>query len=97
MKLYMQNSSVNKSNWQISYSRSAEKFLSKLDDKNKRKILDKIASLIVDDKGLDIKHLINTENEYRLRVGDYRIIYARHEQVLIIEIIKIGNRKDVYK
>ena len=46
---------------------------------------------------LDIKFIINSDDQYRLRVGNYRIIYTRDEQVFIIEIIKIGDRKDVYK
>ena len=88
----------NKENqWQIVYSKKSENFLDKLLDKDKRKILNKISLLIIDDKNLDIKFLINSENEYRLRVGNYRIIYSKHEHLLIVEIIKIGDRKDIYK
>ena len=85
--------------WQIVYSKSAEKFLDKLQDKDKKKILDKIFLLSDENANanLDIKYLINSENEYRLRVGNYRIIYTKHFNVLIIEIIKIADRKDVYK
>lgn len=34
---------------------------------------------------------------YKLRVGDYRVIYAIRDEVLIVLIVKIGNRRDVYK
>ena len=50
-----------------------------------------------EEDALDIKFIINSDDQYRLRVGNYRIIYTRDEQVFIIEIIKIGDRKDVYK
>ncbi len=83
--------------WQIVYSRNAEKFLDKLSDKDKKKILNKIFLLTDNDANLDIKYLSGSDDEYRLRVGDYRIIYTKHFKLLIIEIIKIGNRKDVYK
>jgi len=34
---------------------------------------------------------------HRIRVGDYRIVYEIHEDRLIILIVKVGHRKDVYK
>jgi mRNA interferase RelE/StbE len=34
---------------------------------------------------------------YRLRVGDYRIIYEIRRQQLIVNVVKIGHRKDVYR
>ena len=39
--------------------------------------------------------LKGTKN-YRIRVGDYRIIYGIFDNILLIEIINIGHRKDVY-
>ena len=36
-------------------------------------------------------------NTYRLRVGDYRILYTVDNDVLIIRVIEVGNRGDVYK
>jgi len=40
---------------------------------------------------------VSEENLWRLRVGDYRIIYLIEDDIKIIEIRKIGHRKDVYK
>ena len=34
---------------------------------------------------------------HKVRVGDYRIIYEIHSDILIILVVKIGHRKDVYK
>ncbi len=45
----------------------------------------------------DIKALSGRENEYRLRVGDYRVIYSVYDDVLTVEVLTIGNRGDVYK
>jgi len=43
------------------------------------------------------KKLKETENTYRIRTGNYRIIYSIINKELIIEVIKVGHRKDVYK
>ena len=88
------------SSWQILYTNSADKFLTKLSKRNKKdyeKIKNQIVRLIDEEDILDVKFIINSDDQYRLRVGNYRIIYTRDEQVLIIEIIKIGDRKDVYR
>ncbi len=34
---------------------------------------------------------------YRIRVGDYRIIYEIFDEVLLVDIVELGNRKDVYR
>lgn len=39
----------------------------------------------------------STENLYRIRVGDYRIIYTIDDEIKIVEVSKIGHRKDIYK
>jgi len=44
-----------------------------------------------------VKLLHATERFYRLRVGDYRVIYLIEGRRLVILVIKIGHRKDVYK
>ena len=42
------------------------------------------------------KKLTNDE-KYRVRVGNYRILYEIHEDIITVEVVKIGHRKDVYK
>lgn len=44
----------------------------------------------------NVKALKGT-SAYRLRVGDYRVIYELHDCVLTIEIIEVGHRKEVYQ
>jgi len=36
-------------------------------------------------------------NLYRVRVMDYRIVYSIHDEIIVVEIIKIAHRKDIYK
>ena len=37
------------------------------------------------------------EEGYRLRVGDYRILYEVHDKILLVLVVKIGHRRDVYR
>jgi len=36
------------------------------------------------------------EDQYRIRVGDYRVIYQIHDDVLLVLVVQVGNRRDVY-
>lgn len=44
-----------------------------------------------------ITKLKGHENLFRLRVGDYRIIYTIEEAVLVVLIVKVGHRREIYK
>ncbi len=46
---------------------------------------------------LRFKKIRGKENHYRIRIGDYRIIYSPQNDVLIVRIIRIGHRRDVYR
>ncbi|WP_306296985.1 type II toxin-antitoxin system RelE/ParE family toxin [Nostoc sp. C052] len=44
-----------------------------------------------------VKKLQADDNSYRIRVGDYRVVYEIGDDVLIVTVIKIGHRSDIYK
>lgn len=43
------------------------------------------------------KKLSGTDHTYRVRSGDYRIVYTVDNDILIVEVVKIGHRKDIYR
>ena len=45
----------------------------------------------------DIKPLLAHQNQYRLRVGSFRVIYAIKNDQLLVQVLNIGNRGDIYK
>lgn len=45
----------------------------------------------------DIKPLVGYKGVYRLRVGDYRVIYTLNNDILLVTVVSVGNRGDVYK
>ena len=75
-------------------SQDSLKFIAKQQLAQQKRIMKAIAKLPYQG---DIKKLANTENKYRLRVGDFRIIYTVKYNILTILVLKIGNRGDVYK
>ena len=84
--------------YQLKYRRQAINYLARLPNKIKSRIVDKIHEIKEDpdDPNLDGDKL-KGESGYRLRVGQYRIIYTRHRDQLIIEVVKIRPRGDIYK
>lgn len=74
----------------------AEKFIVRLPKPEKERVLKAIYQL---PEGTDIKELKGKKNRslYRLRVGDYRIIYTKNNGKLIIHVVDAGNRGDIYK
>jgi mRNA interferase RelE/StbE len=44
-----------------------------------------------------VKKLVGEENLYRIREGDYRLIYTIEDKKLIVLVVKIGDRKEIYR
>ena len=80
----------------LKIKRSAEKELEALPHKIVLKIKAEVLLLAEDPFPQGHKKLKGLKNIYRIRVGDYRIIYTTYLQTITIEILKIGHRKDIY-
>ena len=74
-----------------------EKELSKIDNFMAVKIRDRIRALADDPRPFGSKKLKGHENTYRERVGDYRIIYEIYDYRVLIMVINVGHRKDIYE
>ena len=77
--------------FQIVYSKKAVKFLKKQDVPTRRRLVAAIEKLTLEG---DIKKLQGVDG-YRLRVGDFRVLFDVNG--IIIDIIEIGNRGQIYK
>jgi mRNA interferase RelE/StbE len=83
--------------YQIELKSSAAKELEKLPRQIISKVVVAIQELADTPFPQGVKKLIGFEHTYRIRVGDYRIVYEIYETKLIIEVIRIRHRKDVYR
>lgn len=79
--------------YKIVIQKKAKKFIDKLPQNEKKRIVSAISKL---PNGEDIKKLKGHSNLLRLRVGDYRIIYTVDNGELIVMIIDVGNRGEIY-
>ena len=80
--------------YKVEFDKRAVKFIAKQPKPQRERIFKAIYKL--PDIG-DIKAMQGHLNTYRLRGGDYRILYTVDNDVLIIRVIEVGNRGDVYK
>ena len=84
--------------YKLVYSESAKKELSKLEKPLAKKVEQKIADLARGQDNLDIKKLAAyKEPTYRLRVGDIRVIYSLWHEQVIVYVIQIGHRREIYQ
>jgi mRNA interferase RelE/StbE len=83
--------------YRIVLKKSAAKSLKKIPKADQKRIADKIDSLAEGPPNPDTTKMKGNNPFHRVRVGDYRIIYEIQNEVLIILIVKIGHRRDIYR
>lgn len=80
----------------VTIKRSAEREMGALPDKVFERVADSIISLESDPRKPGSKKLRGS-NHYRVRAGDYRILYTIDDENLSVEIVAVGHRRDVYR
>jgi len=86
--------------WKINFQKQPLKELEKMPNEDRDRILRTLKILRndpYDTRRLDTKQLKGRNRNWRLRVGKYRIIYELFDAQILIDVIKIGSRGDVYK
>ena len=76
---------------------SAIKELKKLPEKNQSKVFQTIHQLELYPRPIGGKKLKGSEHRWRIRIGDYRILYELNTDTKTVEIFRILHRKDVYR
>lgn len=80
----------------IEFARSAAKELKKLDRSAGKAVMSAIYRLASNPRPAAAKKLVGRP-EWRLRVGDYRVIYDIYDSKLVILVLKVAHRRDVYR
>jgi mRNA interferase RelE/StbE len=82
--------------YSVEWRRSAARELKKLPQDVMLRILSAVEELSDNPYPAGMKKLTGVEHSYRIRIGDYRIVYSIWASRLAIEIVRVGNRKDIY-
>jgi mRNA interferase RelE/StbE len=72
------------------------KFLQMLDSKIRRQIINKLRALAQNPRPAGCTAIKGDKNLYRIRSGDYRIVYRIHDRELLVLVVRIGHRKNIY-
>ena len=84
------------SRYEVIVENQARKFIERLDYQDRARIITALRLLELEPRPRRVTKLTDT-GEYRVRVGDYRIIYEIHDRVLIVKVVRVGHRREVYR
>ena len=82
--------------YKIFLKKSAENDLDKINDPYLSSIIDQIEALEIEPRNEKVKKLVGKENEYRLKIGNYRVLFYIHDDTKEVKIARILHRKDAY-
>jgi mRNA interferase RelE/StbE len=83
-------------NYQVLIKRSAEKELDGLGARMRTRVIARIRTLETNPRPRGVQKL-QGEEAYRLRVGDYRVLFTIDDSARVLTIYAIGHRRDVYR
>jgi mRNA interferase RelE/StbE len=83
--------------YQVILQPSAERQLSKLPRDAQRRVVAKLAALAENPRAHGVEKLAGEDDFYRVRVGNYRIVFSIDDARVIVYVLRIADRKDVYR
>lgn len=85
------------SRYKVQFRRSAEKSLEKLDPRSRARILRGIVALADDPRPPGVKALSGQEALWRIRIGDFRVVYQVRDDELLVLVVRVAHRREVYR
>ena len=81
----------------VEVSRPAQRDIDKLEPTVRQRVLKRLVALGDDPRPPDAKKLSGEASGYRIRVGDYRVLYRVDDDVLLVLVVRVGRRREVYR
>ncbi len=83
--------------YRVELARRAERDLEALPKPVQRRLAEAIDALSDEPRPQGVRKLSSADELYRIRVGDYRVVYKISEEALVVLVIRIGHRRDIYR
>ena len=83
--------------YKVLFKRSADRALKKLPQDVQRRIAGEAALLANNPRPAGVVKMAGDENLWRIRIGDYRVVYEIHDDRLIVLVLRVAHRKEVYR
>ncbi|MFH0844670.1 MAG: type II toxin-antitoxin system RelE/ParE family toxin [Pseudomonadota bacterium] len=83
--------------YKVEWKQSAARELRKLEKETISAVVKAVEALSEEPYPAGSRKLKGSVHSYRIRVGDYRVIYSMRESELTVEIIRVGHRRDIYR
>ncbi len=83
--------------YRVDISPAALRQLRKLDPVARRRVQAAIELLSHEPRPSGATKLVGGEGEWRVRTGDYRVVYEVHDQILVVLVVAVGHRRDIYR
>jgi mRNA interferase RelE/StbE len=85
------------SDYQVTFARSARKELERLPSREVKRIIAKITALALEPRPTGCRKLVSEQNLWRIRIGEYRVVYSINDEMQIIDIVMVRHRSEVYR
>jgi mRNA interferase RelE/StbE len=83
--------------YEVYLERAAERDLRRLSEETFHRIVRSIRALAEDPRPAGCRKLTGSENDWRIRIGDYRVIYEIDEGEKVVRVFRIRHRREAYR
>jgi mRNA interferase RelE/StbE len=83
--------------YRIVFTKRAERDLESIPVRDQARLARRIDTLAANPRPAGAKKLTGADDLYRLRSGDYRVVYSIEDDVITVTVIRMGHRRDIYR
>lgn len=83
--------------YQVDVQRKAEKQIDRLPPEIRRRVLVSLRDLKNNPRPGDVVKMRGFDRRYRIRIGNYRVIYDIYDDRLLVVVVEVGHRREVYR